>query len=312
MSPPTPDVPDGADDPEGLEPASLRKAPPLPMDFEPPPFAYDPKIGEEAFSVQADAIRALDPSKVVLPNMDASLASLVALGFAENGRRGERKAEFESVAHKLGEHTLDELEQRAWALFYLDLRARSYEAVRSESKVDRALAKQGYEARTRVVDLLTYHFRKNPFMMMELADIRRGNGLLDLAVDLARLAGHISVHKAALDHDRINYRADDETMLRGLSNQIREELTTRRDNETPDLRNRAWTRMVETYGVLKLAADFLFRDRPKDLAYFPPLRRAVFAYRSRKRAPKPPAPPPSADSDAAPVHTSQDVPVDRG
>lgn len=270
-----------------------RKAPALPTDAAKAPYVYDPKIGEEAYSAQADAIDRLDALKVTTPNVDASLASVVALQFASNGRRGLRRAAFESVANNLGEHTLDELDQRAHTCWYLDVRYRSMAALKSEVKIDLELFNEGVEARSRALTVLEYYFAKNPLMMTELADIRGGTGVMDLARDLARLAGHYSVHKAVIARDTVNYSPDDEQKLRGLANQILEQLNKDRSNETADLRNRAWTRMVATYNALKSAADFVFRDSPTDLADFPPLRTAVLALSARRAGEEPVLEPPA-------------------
>lgn len=268
------------------------------MDGERTPYAYDPKIGEEAYAAQADAIDRVDPLAISTPNVDPSLAAIVATNFVEDGKRGTRRAAFESLAPHLGEHTLDELDQRANAFWFLHLRAHSAEAVKTDVKVDPALIAEGMEAKARAITLLEYHLAKNTFMMAELADIRSGTGVVDLTLDLGRLATHLSVHKAVIEGDKLNYTPGDEQRLRGLANQIRAALKKDGPNETFDLRNRAWTRMVETYGELKAAADFLFRHRPTDLAAFQPLRTAVLALGSRS---KPAAEPPIAPAGTTPV-----------
>ena len=115
-----------------------------------------------------------------------------------------------------------------------------------------------------------------------LSDIRRGSGFIDMVSDLTRLAAHLNVHKAEVDRDYRNYRADDEARMRGIAHEVVIALQKDQSNEFVDLRNRAWTRAADCYDAVKTAADFAFRTSPADLAAFPPLRTAVLAITSRR------------------------------
>ncbi len=265
------------------DPTQLVKAPALATDSGPKPLLYDPKIGEEAYSARHAAIRAMDPSQVATPTCDPTTAALVSLQFVRAARSAERAPQFASLAPHLGPHSLDVMEQQAWCLWYLDARVQSVNATTTGAKVDLALAEAATQARTRVMRLLDYHFKESAPMQAELQSINQGNGYMDLATDLSRLAGHLSVHKAKLSVDVVNYRADDEAHLRGLANELLAALNADRGNETLDLRNRSWTEHAITYSNLKAAADFLFRNSPVDLALFPALRTAVIAITSRNR-----------------------------
>lgn len=262
---------------------TLIKAPALPTDVPARVLSYDPLVGEEAFSARHPSLRAMDPSQVIAPNCDCSTAAAVSLQVANAASVPPRAAMFTALGTFLGEHTPELLRTQAWTLWYLESRLQSILATKTEARVSPALVDEAIKARVRVVRLLDYHFGDNPLMAAELRDINLGSGFMDLASDMTRLAGHISVHKVQLSADPVNYRADDEAKLRGFANEILAALNGDRSNETADLRNRAWTQLSTTYWNLKAAADFLFRNSPPEMALFPALRTAVVAITSRSR-----------------------------
>lgn len=236
------------------------------------------------------------------------MAALVALQFVRAARDKERAAGFAFLAPQLAPHSVDLLEQEAWCLWFLEGRYQSVQATTNMAKIDAKLADTAMQARARVMRLLDYHFQDNALMQAELQDIHQGNGYMDLATDLSRLAGHLTVHHQRVSADPVNYRPGDAELLRGLANEILSSLHADRTNETFDLRNRAWTEFSITYSNMKAAADFLFRNRPADAALFPSLRTAVLALTSRRSsnktesaAPSPVAPSPVAP--AAPTDT---------
>src|SRR2546430_658535 len=49
-----------------------------------------------------------------------------------------------------------------------------------------------------------------------------------------------------------------------------------------DLRNRAWTLMLELYNEVRAAGEFVFRNDPVELDFFLPLRQVVSPARPRK------------------------------
>ncbi|NUP11138.1 MAG: hypothetical protein HOW73_34265 [Polyangiaceae bacterium] len=257
------------------------KAPALPSDAEGKAFALDPQIGEEAFSRRAPSLRAMDPAGVTAPNCDATRAAMITLQVVKAAEEPSRAQAFAKVGEFLGDDTIATLKDQAWALWYLDSRVRTIDATKSDVKVDATLFEEASKARARVLKLVDYYLGENPKMAAELKDIGIGTGYIDLAGDLTRLAGHLSAHKDTLSADKMRYRADDEVTLRGMANAIIAQLNEDRTNETPDLRNRAWTQMRETYVHLKKAADFIFHKRPSDLARFPGLRAALMSNYSR-------------------------------
>ncbi|NUP12499.1 MAG: hypothetical protein HOW73_41165 [Polyangiaceae bacterium] len=295
---------------------TLVRAPALPTDQADKPFSFDPQIGEGAFSKRAPSLRAMDPGAVTTPNCDASRAALTALQFVKAAQNvPSRSQAFAGLGAYLGDNTLEMLREQAWTLWYLDSRVRSIQATKSDAKVDLRLAEEGTKARARVLRMLTYHLGENPRMEAELKDIALGTGWVDLASDLARLAGHISVHKEKLAAaDPMNFRPDDEVRLRGIANEIVAQLNEDRGNETADLRNRAWTQLVATYAHLKSAADFIFHKSPSEAALFPGLRQAVMASNARRSTEEEtaadPTAPVSADPAApAPVEQPATAPV---
>lgn len=291
-------------------PMDLVKAPALVTDAEPPPPKLDPKVGKEAYAKRAPFLQKIEPSTVSNPNYDATTAALVALQFVRAARVPRRLAQFQALDAQLAPHSIDLLEEQAWCLWYLDSRYQSTAATTGGARIDVALADRATQARARAMRLLGYYFQDNAAMVAELADIHQGSGYVDLATDLTRLAGHLDVHDAKLSGDTVNYRADDVALLRGLANQIVEQLNADRGNETLDLRNRSAAEMNATYAALKSAADFLFRNSPADLALFPTLRTAVIAITSKyKASPTAPAEPAPVDALPASPPASPTVPA---
>lgn len=264
----------------------LDTGPKIYIDEKPPPLAYDPIIGEEAFSSQVHALRAMDPSKVVIPNVDCSAAAIATLQLVRAANMKARAPLFERTREAMGEHTIPELNVRGWTLWHADQRAQSAQASKVTTRVDVRLVNEGTEIRTRNLKLFDYYFGDDPRMDAELADIRRGTGFMDLAKDLTRIARHLTMHKADIAHDTKYYRAEDEGRIRGIVNEILAAL--QRDDESAelfDLRNRAYTRVLECYEGVKAAADLLFRASPTDLAAFPALRTAALAIANRRPSP---------------------------
>ncbi len=276
------------------------KAPALSTDQSPAPLKFDPIIGAEAFASREAALRAMDPATVQTPNCDPSAAAIVALQMAEAIRKPERRARFKLLAAELVAPNIDdELEADAWATWFLESRAQSVSATSSGARVDPELMAAAVELRKRLIGVLLYHFAKNPQMLAEIADIQGGVGYQDAASDLARLGGHYGVHKEKLSVDKVHYDPADEGRALGIANEIISALKGTRVNETFDLRNRAFTRLMQTGAAAKAAADFLFRTSPHDLALFPSLRTAAIAMTNKSKGSSPGAPVLPGETDPA-------------
>lgn len=246
------------------------------VDSGPVKLSFDPTVGEKAVTQCKTALLLLLPSQVGFPNCDAIQAAGVAFALAETIESPRCKSSYEQVpATLLGDATVDNLRTYAQALVYLETRVRSKEATSNEIRVDPNLVNEGIALRERMLKVLAYHCDHDPVMRVELANIRSGQGYIDLASDLGRLATHYFTHRAAISVDKVHYVATDEDRASDISNKIVTALHTAADTSLTDLRNRAWEKTLRTYSKLKAAMDFIFADSPFDLATFPSLRHAV-------------------------------------
>jgi hypothetical protein len=277
----------------------------LPTDTEPPPPEFDPVVGEEAFRAKEPALRALKPEQVILPNCSASATAVAALRLVGVLRAPERSALLALIpADLMRGASVDELEQVAWALWFVHSRCQSLAAIATKVTVDVNTVDESTTLRARMLRVLDYHFENHPGMQSELADIRSGQGYQDMATDLTRLAGHYNAHKDKLSVDKVRYDPADEARARAVAKRILKALMeATKGNDIADLRNRAWTKVVWNYSVLKAAADFIWQGNPRELALFPSLRTAALAMSpGGQTAAEPPAAP--VDSDPPAAHAS--------
>ncbi|MFO0613671.1 MAG: hypothetical protein U0414_13830 [Polyangiaceae bacterium] len=280
---------------------------------------FDPVIGERSLLLVKAILMLIDPSRVIASNVDCCYAANEAAALATNIESPRIAEKFAKMpAEYMGDATPASLRTLAHALFYLETRARTKAATSSNVQVSLALMNEGVELRERMLRVLGYHFVGDPDMTAELADIRSGQGYMDLATDLARLATHYTQHASALAEDKRHYHANDQVRARGISKEIFAALQGGSDTAIVDLRNRAFTTLLEVYGRLKAAGDFIFADSPTDLALFPALRQAVVARTARsRRGPADPAVPetpavPGTVPAAPPVHAPVAAPAGTG
>ncbi|MFO0618096.1 MAG: hypothetical protein U0414_36225 [Polyangiaceae bacterium] len=245
---------------------------------------FDPIIGERSLLLVKPILMQLDPSTIIAANIDSCYAANEAASFATNietPRIAERFAKMH--ADYMGDATPAFLRTLAQALFYVETRARTKAATASNVQVSVALVNEGVELRERMLRVLGYWFQDDPTMAAELANIRIGSGYMDLASDLARLATHYTQHLAVISQDKKHYNANDHIRARGIAKEIFAALQGATDNAIVDLRNRAFTKLLQVYSRLKAAGEFIFADSPMDLALFPALRQAVVARTARNR-----------------------------
>lgn len=295
--------------------AAARAVTTLVTDEKKPALQYDPIIGEQALYVVRPSLLAMDPSTVMQQNIDALLTALVVSDVVDHLSEPEQQARFAEIPDStMGEARAPFLKDLAQSLFYLENRARSSAATSNNVRVDAQLFQEGVAVRERMLRVLGYHFAADANMQAELADIRSGQGYVDLASDLARVATHYTRHRAILEKDVRFYKYEDMVRARGISSEILAALQAESDSTIVDLRNRAFTKMARVYARLKAACDFMFADSPTELATFQPLRQAVIALSSKSRRngeDDVPADPPAAPGApiAAPVASPVAAPV---
>lgn len=271
----------------------------LPVDGARAELSFDPEIGEAALMTCKDALLGLDPAQVGPPNVDCSYAAVVAMALAMHIEGPKVAPAFAPMpARYMGDATPAFLRVLAQTVFYLETRARTKEATTSTVRVDVALISEGAALRDRMLRVLDYYFQDDPLMQAELASIRSGQGYVDLASDLARVATHYTQHAAALAEDKRHYDPRDHARARGISKEILSALQSGTDNSLVDLRNRAFTKLARVYARLKAAGDFIFADSPTQLALLPALRQAVINQTARSRRSSEPG---TAESPVTPV-----------
>ncbi len=131
----------------------LHRVPPLPTDIDPVPWAYDGEITLRFFSAQLPAMRAERPERVVVPNVDCTAAASVALGVVSAARHPFRAHRLDLATSSLEGDTVDELEARAHALFYIATRQLSAAATTDRKRYGLDVLNRAREARTRVLQL---------------------------------------------------------------------------------------------------------------------------------------------------------------
>lgn len=255
------------------------------VDAGPVPLSFDPTVGERAVNQCKTALFLLAPSQVGFPNCDSIQAAGVAVRLADTVESPRYKPSYDQLpAALLGDATAEDLRTYAQALLYLETRVRTKDATSNEIRVDPELVNEGIGLRERMLRVLSYHCDGDPVMRVELADIRSGQGYVDLASDLGRLSTHYFTHRAAISVDKVHYVAADEDRASAISNKIVSALHAATDTTITDLRNRAWEKTLRTYAKLKAGMDFIFADSPMDLATFPSLRHAVVQAMPRAKA----------------------------
>ncbi|MEZ4475421.1 MAG: hypothetical protein R3F60_32430 [bacterium] len=120
---------------------------------------------------------------------------------------------------------VEDTRRYALALLAARRQAATARAGQSAAALPVALLAAATEVRGRMMALLSYHLGDDAAVGPTLRSIAAGAGHLDLADDLARLAGLHAAHDAALRDDRRHYRADDASRARQLATQITRALT---------------------------------------------------------------------------------------
>lgn len=274
----------------------------LPIDGARAELSFDPEIGEAALLACKEALLGIDPTQVGPPNVDCSYAAIAAMALVLHLETPKIAATFAKMAPDfMGEATPALLRTLAQTLFYLETRTRTKEATTSGMRVDLALVTRGVEVRDRMLRVLSYYFEDDALMNAELADIRSGQGYVDLASDLARVATHYTQHAAVLTADKKHYDPQDQVLARGISKEILSALQRGADDSIVDLRNRAFTRLARVYARLKAAGDFIFSESALDLGMFPALRQAVVSQTARSPKSTAPASPSGPVAPVSPV-----------
>lgn len=176
----------------------------------------------------------------------------------------------------------------------LDDAERAWQKGRTRAKLEstrgdaRAAAE---ELRRAILAAATYFLRADPGAEAELARIREGDGVADLAADLRDLAELLDEHPI-LGKPSVGLPSGAAAKARALAATLAPLADAEAAAALLERRNALWWLLVQALREVRLAARFLFRGDPKRLGRF------TSAYEARRRRakaaePAPPAPPAS-------------------
>lgn len=164
----------------------------------------------------------------------------------------------------------------------------SEEAATSGARLPVELVTAASALRGRMLDVCAYHFRDDAALRAQVDDIRGGQGYLDLAEDLSRLAGLYRDQAATLKQDLRFYRADDAKDALDLAGHITRELRRQGPQAAREVAWRSFAVLAALYAEVARGAHFLLREAGQ--ATFPPLY-SVARAAPKRREKTPPAPP---------------------
>jgi hypothetical protein len=234
----------------------------------------DQTAGKAAFLELEPRLRAIPTTAIAYPNIDAAQAATAAIALARFANEPEMRKRFAALVDFHIDCVVD-VEKAGWALFFLQAQVKTADATANGTRVPVATVDGASRLRARMLKLLTYYFDTDPTLAAEPVDIRAGSGYLDLATDLMRLAALHEENKDILKADPLNYRAADAKDARAAAHEILGALGEETREAWADLRNRAYTLLVDRQlydlypGPALLAARPLPRARAQVLAHHP-------------------------------------------
>jgi hypothetical protein len=242
---------------------------------------YDAATAHAAFDAVRSRLDVMSTDAVLNTNVDLHAAATIALAVARFVDTPDARARFARLPKEHFDATvLELLPASAWATWYAHTQYLSASAG-SEARVPAALAQHSTELKQRMLRVLEYHTDE----AAELASIRLGSGYLDLATDLARLASLYRKHKKDIAEDKRHYRAGDEKDATESASKIVNSLG---EGLADDGRawqrwqGRAWTLLSGTYGEVRAAGLWLFRNEEGE-EKFPSLVTATRAHAAHRK-----------------------------
>lgn len=269
-----------------------RKKPASPAKPTPPspPPAADP--GELAFTKLLPQLAAIAADRLGPPRAEVRAAASFVLSdtvprLSDPSLRARLlslpKTEFHHAA-------IDDLGLCAQALLWAQSRLAQAEAEPSTAKLPLTLVQESVSLRQRMIEVCAYQFRDDAHLQKQVDDIRAGQGYLDLAEDLRRLAALYRSEHAQLVHDQRFYHPGDADTALHLSQRITSELRSPRPDASRESVWRAFALLVQLYEEVARAARFLLREAGE--ADFPSLFAIARSPARRKPLAKPPTPTP--------------------
>lgn len=253
-----------------------------------------PEHGAAAFEKIKSRLSDLSPAALRQPRVNAYAAGQLGLRVAEALSDPTMRKPLEEIAgSSWNKRHLDDLETIASALMFAKTNAESESAKQVEAKIPVALFERATELKARMMRVADYYLSAEPTLAAELASIRDGSGYLDLAQDLHRLGRIYAEHKATLAQDRKWYSAADAAEAAKLEADIVSSYEKSGPSKWADLATRAYTLFEESYGEVRAAAEFVFRNDPAKLAMVPSMFVELRARARAKGEASPPTPAPT-------------------
>lgn len=250
---------------------------------------FDAEAGRAAYAVVAPILDSYLPEEISKRTGRIDFAIIHALRVAEAIETQDLTKQFQRLAG-LEMNYIENLRPLAWAAWHCSVQLEAAAAAEKIGRLDRTLLERATERRTRMLNVLEYHLGDEPAVARELTAIRAGSGYTDLASDLSRLAQLSEARAADLVTDRKHYVATDARDARSDAQAILQGLAVAETDAVAHWRDqldRCWTALLEAYGELRAAAQWLWRHEPQILALFESLYAVTRpARRGRTRAPR--------------------------
>lgn len=246
--------------------------------------------GGMAFGQLAARLNALPAAQVTQPRGDVRMAASFVLSDTVP-RLADRAllARFAALPKAEFDHSaLDDLRAAAEAVLWIQAQLAKEEAGASGARLPVELVAEASALRGRMLEVCAYHFRDDAALRAQVDDIRSGQGYLDLAEDLNRLASLYRAEAETLKQDLRFYRADDAKAALDLSGRITRELRSQGPQAARDVAWRTFAVLAALYAEVARGARFLLREAGE--AAFPPLY-SVCRAAPKRRDKTPPAPP---------------------
>ena len=265
-----------------------RKKPASPAKPTPPspPPAADP--GELAFTKLQPQLAAIAADRLGPPRAEVRAAASFVLSdtvprLSDPSLRARLlslpKTEFHHAA-------IDDLGLCAQALLWAQSRLAQAEAEPSTAKLPLTLVQESVSLRQRMIEVCAYQFRDDAHLQKQVDDIRAGQGYLDLAEDLRRLAALYRSEHAQLIHDQRFYHPGDADTALHLSQRITSELRSPRPDASREsvwrafallqsVVHNAWARFAGLHSTMQATARYTSSTIFETLAFPRPEQAAL-------------------------------------
>jgi hypothetical protein len=248
--------------------------------------------GEAAFARLKPRLAKLPADQVAQPRTDLrAAASFVLSNTVPKFKDRTLRARFATLPAAEFDHSaLEDLSDAAQAVLWAQAQLAEALAGVPGTRLPLDLLHEASALRGRMLDICAYHFRGDAKLSAQTDDIRSGQGYLDLAEDLSRLAALYRAQRETLKQDLRFYRAADEGDALKLSQRIVAELRTTGPQAARESAWRSWALLNQLYEEVARGGRFLLRD---DGTAFPSLHTVGrSAPRSSKKSPNAPTPTP--------------------